>query len=219
MAITVELQYGVTFGKGDSSDWIDWEIDLDGEAEKAYERAKKLHLNLNEEQNLEDALIDAYNEIEAQEIENSIDYGDEYTLECLGKVPVDPNEINDRVADRDKHTLQFFGLTDMSDEELEEWDANDLDELPDICDFDEEFEPYSPYDEGWDLRVVFAEHPEEEYIDESEARETISELLDNNEIETLKDYVGRCEALVDGDFKLINLAAEIATEKGINFEI
>ena len=36
MAITVELQYGGVFGKCDASDWIEWEIDLDGEAEEAY---------------------------------------------------------------------------------------------------------------------------------------------------------------------------------------
>ena len=28
---SVELRYGVTFGKGDSSDWIEWELQLTDE--------------------------------------------------------------------------------------------------------------------------------------------------------------------------------------------
>ena len=31
---TVEMRYGVTFGKCDSSDWIDYEIELNDEEEK-----------------------------------------------------------------------------------------------------------------------------------------------------------------------------------------
>ena len=48
----------------------------------------------------------------------------------------------------------------MSDEELEEWDAYDLDEVPTIKDFKEDFEPYSPYDEGWSLNVHFVDPSE-----------------------------------------------------------
>lgn len=113
MSITVDIHYGVTFGKGDSSDWIDWEIDLDDEAEEAYLRAKKLRLDLNEIDILKDALDEVYDEIEEQEIENSIDCEDEYVLECQGMVPVDAEEINDLVAERDEHTLEFFGLEDF----------------------------------------------------------------------------------------------------------
>ncbi len=36
MATRVKLEYGVTFGKGDSSDWIPYDITLTGEAEAAY---------------------------------------------------------------------------------------------------------------------------------------------------------------------------------------
>ena len=37
--MTVELRYGVTFGKGDSSDWIDWEIELTDEEAAIYQNA------------------------------------------------------------------------------------------------------------------------------------------------------------------------------------
>ena len=36
---TVELQYYVIFGKGDSSDCIPWEVDLTDEEEEIYDRA------------------------------------------------------------------------------------------------------------------------------------------------------------------------------------
>lgn len=57
---TVELKYGVVFGKCDASDWFEFAVDLDGEAEAACLRAKKLRLNLNECPELEGVLAAAY---------------------------------------------------------------------------------------------------------------------------------------------------------------
>ena len=37
--MTAELRYGVTFGKCDSTDWIEWEIELTEEEELAYKKA------------------------------------------------------------------------------------------------------------------------------------------------------------------------------------
>ena len=99
----------------------------------------------------------SYEEIEDEEISMGIDNGDEYTMECQGVAEVDPDEINDLIADRAPHALAFFGLEDADDNELDEWDANDLDEFPLIKDFVEGFEPYSPYDEGWILNVEFVD--------------------------------------------------------------
>ena len=154
---TVELRYGVTFGKCDSSDWIDWEVDLTDEEAEIYDRAIENKESLNDIPELQDALQRAYEEIEDEEISMGIDNEDEYVMECQGLAEVDPEEINDLIADRDPHALAFFGLEDADDEELEEWDANDLDELPLIKDFVEGFEPYSPYDEGWTLNVQFVD--------------------------------------------------------------
>lgn len=154
---TVELRYGVTFGKCDSSDWIDWEVDLTDEEAEAYDKALANGDALNDVPKLQAALRRAYEDIEDEEISMGIDNGDEYVMECQGLAEVDPEEINDLIADRDPHALAFFGLEDADEEELEEWDANDLDELPLIKDFVEGFEPYSPYDEGWSLNVKFVD--------------------------------------------------------------
>ena len=96
-------------------------------------------------------------EIEEEEIAMGIENEDEYVLKCQGLLEMDPDELNDLIANRDPHALEFFGLEDADDDELDEWDANDLDELPLIKDFVEDFEPYSPYDEGWDLNVRFVD--------------------------------------------------------------
>ena len=155
--MSVEIRYYVSFGKGDSSEWIDWEIDLTDEEEAAYDNAVENEIPLDEVPELQDALQRAYEEIEAEEISIGIENEDEYVLQCQGEVEMDPDELNDLIADRDPHALEFFGLTDADEDELDEWDANDLDELPLVKDFDEDFEPYSPFDEGWDLNVVFVD--------------------------------------------------------------
>ena len=82
---------------------------------------------------------------------------DEYVMECQGLAPMDEDELNDLVEARDPHALAFFDLTEASDEELEEWDAYDLEEIPTIAEFQADFEPYSPYDAGWTLHVEFVD--------------------------------------------------------------
>ena len=154
---TVDIHYGVTFGKCDSTDWMDWKLELTDEEAEIYDHAIENEIRLCDVPELEAALARAYDEIEEEEIQNGLDYENEYTMECQGVLPVDPDEINDLIADRDAHALAFFGLEDATDEELEEWDANDLDELPLIKDFEEDFEPYSPFDAGWDLHVEFVD--------------------------------------------------------------
>lgn len=154
---TLEIRYGVIFGKCDSSDWIDWEIDLTDEEEEIYDNALAKKQSLNDIPELQAALRRAYEEIEKKEIDMGIENEDEYVLKCQGLLAMDPDKLNDLVANRDSHALEFFSLEDADDDELDEWDANDLDELPLIKDFVENFEPYSPYDEGWRLNVQFVD--------------------------------------------------------------
>ncbi len=217
MATIVEMEYYASFGSGDSSETFPWEIELEGEAEKAFLRAKKLRIPLEDVPEVQAVWEEAYNIIKEEETQNFIDCDDEYTLELLGIQPVDAESINELVADRDQYTLQYFGLTGMSDEELEEWDANNLSKLPNICDFEVGFEPQNPFDQGYSLELYFTECPEEEALGEDEARETLSELLSvaNGNYEEVKDYINRCEDLYEGD-DLSALVKEVAVNLGIN---
>lgn len=154
---TVPIQYGVTFGKGDSSDWIESELDLTDEEAAIYDKALAEDIPFEDIPELQEALNRAYEEIEEIEIQNGIDLDDDYVLECQGLLCMDEDELNELVAARDPHALAFFGLTEASDEELEVWDAYDLDEVPTIAEFREDFEPCSPFEEGWLLHVEFVD--------------------------------------------------------------
>ena len=152
---TIVVKYGVSFGKCDSSDWFDYEIELNDEEAAAYDDAMKNGILLEDVELLQLVLSRAYEEIEEMEIQNAIDFGDEYVMACQGLANMDEDELNDLVAERDPHALEFFGLTDADDDEIDEWDAYDLDEVPTVAEFVENFEPYSPYDEGYRLYVRF----------------------------------------------------------------
>ena len=151
----VKIQYCVTFGAGDSSDWLDYEVELTDEEEIIYNNAIENKIPLNGIPKLEDALDRVCSEIEEMEIQNNLDYGDEYTMECQGNYEMDPDDLNELIADRDPYALEFFGLTDASEDELDKWDANDLEELPLVKDFDEDFEEQSPFDVGWSISLEF----------------------------------------------------------------
>ena len=152
-----ELRYYVSFGDGDSSEDIEWEVDLTDEEEEIYNHAVANGISLNDIHELQKALQRAYEDIEEQEIEMGIENEDEYVLKCQGLAEVDPYEINNLIAKRDPHALAFFGLEDADDDEITEWDAYAQDELPLIKDFFKDFEPYSPFDEGWSLVIRFVD--------------------------------------------------------------
>lgn len=214
---SADLTYYATFCPGDGSEWLDWSIDIEGDEEEAYLKAKKLRLPFDDFPVLEAVLERATLEIAEEETQNLLDIDDSYVQECMGRYPVDPDEINALVDERVPHTLAYFELEDLSDEELDEWDANDLDDLPDVCDFQENFEPSNPFlTGGYSLSVFFSEHPDEDDLEEEEARETLTELFEeaNGDYTVIHDYIDRCDYLYCGD-DLTELAAEIADELGI----
>lgn len=61
---SVEVRYGVTFGKCDASDWIDYEVELTDEEADAYDEAIESETPLADVPALKDALNRAYEEIE-----------------------------------------------------------------------------------------------------------------------------------------------------------
>ena len=139
-------------------------------------------------------------------------------MECQGETEVDPDEINDLVANRDPYTLEFFGLTDATDDELDEWDANDLDELPLIKEFEENFEPSSPFDCGWSLHVEFVDPNEDEEVTEDEAAATLTELFNsaNGDYTKIHEYIERVDYNYYTDFDLEEFAKELANKLGIS---
>lgn len=84
-------------------------------------------------------------------VKHALMFGDEYVLECYGLVPVDASKMNELIAQRDKHTITFFGLENASDDELKNWDANNLEKLPLVKDFEESFNPTMPIYDRWNV--------------------------------------------------------------------
>lgn len=167
MATRVKLQYGITFGKLDSSDWIDYWINLTGEAEKDYLEAMKAEdpdeRNFSGSSALVLALEDAADDIKDEAFDNLRDAGDEYALSFHnGYDKVDQDELDELVLKRDPHALEFFGLTDADEEELESWTAWDLDwdNLPEYEVFYPGYASGNPLNEGYLLSVHYADDPE-----------------------------------------------------------
>lgn len=217
--MTINLKYGVEFGKGDASDWIWWEVELDEEAEREYLRYKMFRLCLEDSAILCAVRDEAYEAIKEYETGNLCDYDDEYALECMGQVPVDPDDINELVKKRDRHTLEFFELTELTEEELDDWDANDIEDymLPDACDFYPDFKPTNPFDEGWSLNVEFCDY-EDDYVDGEEARESLLTLFKQSEGDytVVKKYIAEFEhGFGYSSVDIRAMAAEVAAGLGI----
>lgn len=154
---TVEIYYSVTFGKGDSSDTLDWEVELTDEEEKLYDEALENDTPFDEVDGLNDALLRARDEIEKYELQNAITMQDSYALKCQGLLSMEPYELNKLVKARDSHALAYFNLQNATEDELNAWDAYILEKLPLIKEFIPDFKPYSPFSEGWSLHIGFAE--------------------------------------------------------------
>jgi len=194
------LHYGATFGRGDGSDWLDWEIFLDDDQEKAFKRAVMTMRDLEGVPEIRNAIDDVYEEIKDQETENLMEMEDEYTMECMGLSEMDADVLNDLVHKGDEHAIEFFKLQALSQEELQAWDANNLEELPLVKDFDPDFEPYSPFDEGWDLSVFPPDVCDIE-VEDSEVEEYISEALDGKDFMLVCEVVDARDCYYEGDLK------------------
>ena len=157
MSRCVEVKYYVVFGKGDGTEHFSYDFELDDETEAVYDKAIELEEPFENFPELTSALQDAYDEIEEMESSNLADLDEEYS--DLSDVEMDTEDLNDLVHQRNPHALKFFHLENATDEEIEEWDANDLDNLPTHLEFDEYYKPLNPFDNGISLTVYFAEDP------------------------------------------------------------
>ncbi len=171
MATRVKLEYGVIFGKGDSSDWIGYEITLTGEAEAAYleemakpeeERCFSKHPELVAA--LEDAVADVRDTAQADLCEAGDEYAESFhdpgdRMEAF--------EIEDLVDEGDADVIAFFGLAGLDEDALDAWKEklSDMDsgELPFWGDVYPDMEDSSPFDEGYDLSVRYADDPDCSY--------------------------------------------------------
>ena len=151
----VLVRYSQSFGKCDGGEVVDLDIDLTLDEQKVYdaeiERIKNEILENDPELSLDeieltDDDVECLNQlpelsealqraaIEAMECEAS-EYCNEEFVEALGLNEMDAYEIEELVKKRDPYTLKYFNLESVTNEELEEWTADELDEIPMVCEF------------------------------------------------------------------------------------
>jgi len=105
-------------------------------------------------------------QLEERAIELLIQEEDPFTLECTGNMPMDAEELDRLIINRDIDALDFFDLLDAPTDEIDAWSAWALDELPTRREFIREFEPTNPFRRGYWLRLHFVdlEVPDEDEI-------------------------------------------------------
>lgn len=219
--MTIEVEYAIAYGYHDYTDWLSHEITLTPDEDSLFEDSVRLFRNLNDVSGLQDVLARAYQEIKEHVMDFGIMSDSEYVMKCDGSATVDPDEINDCVADRDPRTLEFFGLEGLSEEELDAWDAHSVD-LPTIAEFDEDFEPIDPFDDEWLLEVRFCEI--EQYakgLTEENARDILTELFHaaDGDYSEINDFVKRAAwvfSCSNQGASLAELAKAVAAEMDLS---
>lgn len=214
MAIEVILGYRVVFGTSDASDWYYWRVVLEGKEEEAYRRAERLRIPFNE--------IPTLNKVEKavrkaiEEEEWDVIRAEDHLAKLAGEVPVDPDRINDLVAARDLYTLEFFDLKQLSEKELEDWDANHLDFIPCVCDFERDFVPTVPEEKDWKLEIQWRDLSEVKLYPE-EAVAALKELFaeSNGVYGDVHDYVEDFSDCYYEEESLERLAEIVALVLGI----
>jgi len=184
----ITLNYNVEFGRGDGSDSMDWDVCLTPEESADYKRAVMTGTPLEKFSSLRELEDRESEEISNAETDIFIDEEDEYAMECMGENEVDADYINSLIEDGDEYTINFFGLQDLSEEELAAWDAYDLEELPLVKDFEENFEPSTPFDQGYSLNVHL---PDVECLEPTEGQviEYLREVMEAGDCELAHQVV------------------------------
>ena len=80
--MTATVYYTVTYGPGEGSDVMDYEVELTPEEAAAYKKAQAEGTLLEDMEELEDALSRAYKEIEEIEIANACAMYDGFAIRC-----------------------------------------------------------------------------------------------------------------------------------------
>lgn len=83
--MNAEVYYTVSYGPGEGSDVLSWEVELAKDEEHAYLSAIAAKTPLEDVQELDHALSRAHAEIEEAELQNACDMSDGYALSCREK--------------------------------------------------------------------------------------------------------------------------------------
>ena len=182
----------------------EWNVPLTADEEKAYARIAVTGADPQDVPEFAHLCARAYPDIERALTDMLREAGDEYCLECLGEVPADPDELLDLVRARDPHALAFFGLEGADEDEIDEWDPDELYEYPLVRDFYEDFEPASPFEEGRNLCVRLPgkyELPENADVTDGDIEQFLASAMEAGDVGLAEEIVRGREEDYGGDIR------------------
>ena len=192
--MTAEVIY--EFRRNENSEPEIYIVDTELTAEEEYIfsyccRLRRSHNGIKE---LEEVLERERKYVERALTYSYLELGDQFVTECICNSFVSVEELNDLVHRRDNLAMEFFGLENCSDEEVQAWDASSLELLPPSYFFYKDMQ--GPFQKGWKLDARFPEVSESEtlsLISISEYQNTYSMLMDNGEVETAEEFRSNVE--------------------------
>lgn len=212
----LKLTYATNYKFDNNMDivWAQHNIDLNQDEEKYYLQALKDGVEFSEAVGLQDLYQLVIKQIEGMEESNYLDYEAMVATIEMGAARMDPLTLNNLVDKRDPFTLGFFGLTNKSNKELEEWDALEIpeDELPFMSDFTPHVKFEKPSYPEWKITVCFAA-PDEEVV-----KLILRELFQENEDEYTPIYEfidNMVQMNTECDYSLEDVVQEVVEELGI----
>ena len=161
MATDITLLYGIGYGRGDCSDWAEYDVTLDGDAEAAYleEMQKPVedrHFRYHEA--MRQMIQQAEREIKA-EIKETMTF-DNYIQSFPDPDDRVRREDIDEIAEVYDALYDYLHIYELSEEEQDEWTPDDVDD-DDLPTYNElGIDPPNAFDEGYTLYIRFADEIE-----------------------------------------------------------
>ncbi len=190
MATNVKMRFRLVFGDIGPEPWIYKTVVFYGDAEKAYILANRFHLPYEVFPVLVERLNNSSNDITEEEISEEV-----YRIvHYIGNKNIEPVELNQLVGSRDEYALIYLNLENLTEEELDKWDANNLDHLPKYCEVVENFEYKCIVNVAWTMDLEFVEHTVNDIITREEADQLMKELEGNLlvDIVALREHLDNC---------------------------
>lgn len=158
-----KILVSIDYGDDNPKDWRIMEVCLPAELQEVYNYAINHEYSPKASKKLQDYLPVVRKEIEEQLIETLFKENDNYVIDLCGGRLATPEEILSAVADRDYFALDYYGLENATDEEIENWNSYSAFPTPQLRDIYESYSDKSPFNEGWELYVEYYDPAIEEH--------------------------------------------------------
>ena len=212
------LRYRVVDDLGNADEYYRYYIILEDDEDAAFAKAVFTQTPLNRISKLRDICDQAYCDIEDEAIQDYLVKNHPLFLKGFGEEKMDLDVLNELVHNKDMDAINYFGLENLSDEDLGKWDAHNLDswKIPYVKRFYPDFKEVNPFDNGWSLEISLPD-VREFRIKREQIEEYIKFLAKNKRVYTIKRVVKAIARRYKGDVSLEEFAKDIVTKAGLEY--